>query len=95
MFQSPLTSNGQLPEPKAPKTKLVVLMAFDKGQDGELVPAFEAREMPDERRAVNTARELARRHAGVIAWMRDANPAIGEFGPPEELYRAGEIPDMD
>ena len=58
-------------------------------------PAFEAREMPDERRAIATATELSRRHHGVIAWMRDAKPAAGEFGPPEELYRAGEIPDLD
>lgn len=95
MWQRPATTPGQLPEPKGGKTKLIVLMAFDKGEDGELLPAFEAREMPDERRAVATARELARRHDGVIAWMRDANPATGEFGPSEEIYRAGEIPDLD
>jgi hypothetical protein len=95
MWQSPATTPGQLPENKGGKTKLIVLMAFDKGEDGELLPAFEAREMPDERRAVAAARELARRHDGVIAWMRDANPAAGEFGRSEELYRAGEIPDLD
>jgi hypothetical protein len=88
-------SVGQLPVPKAPKMKLVVLMAFDRGEDGELLPAFEAREMPDERRAVQTARELAHRHDGVIAWARDANPALGEFGVSEDLFRAGEIPDLD
>ena len=70
-------------------------MAFDKAEDGELMPAFEAREMPDERRAILVAKELSFRHDGVIAWSRDANPAIGEFGPSEELFRAGEIPDMD
>jgi len=95
MWQKSATTPGQLPEAKAAKTKLIVLMAFDKAEDGELLPAFEAREMPDERRAVNTARELARRHDGVIAWMRDANPAAGEFGPSEELFRSGEIPDLD
>ena len=58
-------------------------------------PAFEAREMPDERRAIQTARELAHRHVGVIAWARDANPTLGEFGVSEELFRAGEIPDLD
>lgn len=88
-------SVGQLPEPKAPKTKLIVLMAFDKAEDGELLPVFEAREMPDERRAISTAKEMARRHAGVIAWTRDANSAAGEFGPSQEIYRAGEIPDID
>lgn len=95
MGYSPATTPGQLPEVKSAKTKLIVLMAFDSTEDGELLPAFEAREMPDERRAVATAKELARRHAGVIAWKRDADPAAGEFGPSEELYRAGEIPDLD
>jgi len=31
------------------------------------------------------AEEIAHAHAGVIAWSRDANPSIGEFGPPEVL----------
>jgi len=95
MRRAPSTTPGQLPEQKGGKTKLIVLMAFDKSEDGELLPAFEAREMPDERRAISTAKEMARRHTGVIAWMRDANPAVGEFGPSEELYRSGEIPDLD
>lgn len=84
----------QLPTP-TPKTKLIVLMAFDRSDDGGLLPAFEAREMPDEERAVRTARDMATRHDGVIAWSRPARPDIGEFGEPVELYRAGEIPDMD
>jgi len=95
MWQSPATTPGQLPEQKTGKVKLIVLMAFDKGEDGELVPAFEAREMPDERRAIQTAKELSRRHDGVIAWSRDANPSLGEFGVSEELFRDGEIPDLD
>jgi hypothetical protein len=88
-------SVGKLPEPKLPKLKLIVLMAFDRGEEGELVPAFEAREMPDERRAVQTAQEMSHRHDGVIAWARDANPALGEFGVSEELFRSGDIPDLD
>jgi hypothetical protein len=88
-------SVGQLPVPEAPKMKLIVLMAFDSGEDGELPPAFEAREMPDERRAVQTAKELSHRHDGVIAWARDADPVLGEFGVSEELFRAGEIPELD
>ena len=48
MFSQPLTTPGKLPEQKAPKSKLIVLMAFDKGDDGELLPAFTPREMPDE-----------------------------------------------
>ena len=89
-----LTPPGQLPEPKL-ASKLIVLMAFDRDEDGTLQAAFEPREMPDERRAISTAREMARHHVGVIAWMREANPAVGEYGPSEVLYQDGEIPDMD
>ena len=65
---------GQLPV--TTPTRLVVLMAFDRGENGELLPAFEAREMQSEERAVRTAKELAGKHDGVIAWVRDANLAL-------------------
>jgi hypothetical protein len=87
-------SVGVLPEPKLP-SQLIVLMAFDRDDDGNRQPVFDAREMPDERRAVATARLLSHQHAGVITWRRAANPAIGEFGPPEVLYQAGDVPDLD
>lgn len=87
-------TTGQLPIAKLPD-KLIVLWAFDRNDDGELVPAWDAREMPDERRAVRRAREIAHLHAGVIAWSREMNAAAGEFGPSEVLYRHGEVPDLD
>jgi hypothetical protein len=59
-------STGQLPVPKLGQ-KLVVLMAFDRDEEGALQPAFEPRQMPDERRAIQTAKEMATRHVGVIA----------------------------
>lgn len=81
MWKRPLTTPGQMPEPKSAVTKLIVLMAFDKDEEsGELLPAFEAREMPDERRAVLTAKEMACRHAGVITWSREADLKLGEYG---------------
>jgi hypothetical protein len=85
---------GQLPVQRL-AAKLIVLCAFDRDEDGTLHAAFEPREMPDERRAISTARELSHRHVGVIAWMREANPAAGEYGPSEVLYQAGDIPDLD
>jgi len=85
---------GQLPVTKL-SSRLIVLWAFDLGEDGELLPAWDAREMPDERRAINAAKDLARRHAGVICWARDANPAEGNYGPSEVLYQHGKIPDLD
>jgi len=89
-----MTPTGQLPVTKM-ADKLIVLCAFDRDEEGVLHAAFEPREMPDERRAIATARELARRHVGVIAWSREANVAIGEYGPPEILYQDGEVPDLD
>ncbi|MDB5586821.1 MAG: hypothetical protein JWP26_1791 [Devosia sp.] len=80
-------------EPKP--TKLIVLLAFDRSEDGELLPAFEPREMRDEGTAIRTAREMARRHVGVIAWSRSADLLLGEFGPPVVLYQEGDVPDLD
>jgi hypothetical protein len=38
---------------------------------------------------------LATKHAGVVAWSREANPAIDENGPPTMLFQAGEVLDME
>jgi hypothetical protein len=89
------TSDSQLATAKPGPSRLIVLWAFDKGEDGELVPAWDAREMPDERRAILAAKGLAHRHAGVIAWVREANLGEGEYGPSEVLYQHGTIPDLD
>jgi hypothetical protein len=86
-------SDGQLPERKMPK--LIVAAAFDRGEDGELFPVYGPAEQQSEDRAVRTAKSLATKHVGVIAWSREANPAIGEYGPPTTLYQAGEVPDME
>lgn len=75
--------------------KLIVLMAFDRNDEGELVPVFEPREMPSEERAISAARDLARRHVGVLAWSRSADPDVGEYGEPTELFRSGDVPDLD
>ncbi len=96
MWKASATTPGQLPEPKDRVKRLVVLMAFDKDPDtGDLLPAFEARDMPDERRAVTTAKEMARRHDGVITWVREANLRLGECGWSQVLFQHGSIPDMN
>lgn len=76
-------------------SKLIVVMAFDESADGELVPAIEPKQVETEDRAVREARALSTRHAGVIAWARDADPAVGEYGPPVELFKHGKIPDLE
>lgn len=85
--------SGQLPERKQPK--LIVVVAFDRDENGDLQTVFGPEEQQSEERAVRTARALATKHAGVIAWSREANPAIGEYGEPVILFQAGDVPDME
>lgn len=78
-----------------PPTKLIVLMAFDRDEEGEMRPAFEPREMRDEGQARQQAALLRDRHAGVLAWVRSADLVNGEFGAPEILAHYGDVPEMD
>src|SRR3569833_196612 len=89
------SSTGVLPEPKNPPSTLIVMWAFDKGEDGEIVPAFDPREMPDERRAIAAAKVAAATHVAAIAWKRAVRPDRGEFGEPEILFQHGPVPDLD
>lgn len=75
--------------------QLIVLAAFDRDDEGNLLPAFDPREMPDARRAKQMALEMKDRHAGVIAWSRSADLALGEFGEPEIIVVYGDVPDME
>lgn len=82
-----------LPERKMPK--LIVVVAFDLDDNGDLQTVFGPEEQQSEDRAVRTARDLASKHAGVIAWSREANPALGDYGDPVTLFQAGDVPDME
>ena len=75
--------------------KLIVFLAFNRDDEGELQPAFEPREMPTEFAATTAARVAADKYAGVVAWSRTADPDIGEYGPPIVLFQAGEVPDLE
>ena len=75
--------------------KLIVLAAFARNDDGELVPAFEPRQVVTEERAKREGRMMAYQYAGVVAWSRDADPALGDYGPPVVLFQQGEIPDLE
>lgn len=70
-------------------------MAFDRDDDGELQTVFGPAEQQSEERAVRVAKDLAPKHAGVIAWSRDANPALGDYGEPTTLFVSGNVPDME
>ena len=75
--------------------KLIVVVAFDRGEDGELFAAFGPADQQSEDRAIRTAKGLAAKHVGVIAWSRDADPALGDYGPPTVLFSSGDVPDME
>ena len=71
------------------------MAAFDEDDEGNLIPAFNAREITDAARAKREAQMLAGKHAGVIAWQRTADPSIGEYGPTEVLFQLGKLPEME
>jgi len=88
-------STGQTPVMKP--TRLIVLVAFKRDEEGELRPAIEPRECPSESSAATNARLLAGsgHYDGVLAWWRSADLINGEFGEPVEIYRWGEVPEME
>ncbi|WP_051960467.1 hypothetical protein [Devosia riboflavina] len=78
-------------------TKLIVYVAFARDEEGELRPAFEAREAQSESGAKQQARLLwaSGKYEGVIAWSREADLINGEFGEPVTLFSEGEIPEIE
>ncbi len=81
----------------AKPTKLIVLLAFVRDEEGELRPAFEPREIQSEDKARMDARRMAasNTYAGVIAWSRTADLVNGVFGDPVVIFQDGTIPDME
>jgi len=81
----------------ATPTKLIVYVAFVRDEEGELQPAFEAREAQSEAAAKQQARILSSsgKYAGVIAWWRSADLQNGEFGDPVVLFQEGDLPDLE
>jgi hypothetical protein len=81
--------------PGQAKPKLIVVLAFDRADDGELFPAYGPADQQSEERADRTAKALAGKHTGVIAWSRDADPALGDYGAPATLFMSGDVPDIE
>lgn len=67
--------------------RLIVVVAFDRGEDGELFPAFGPADQQSEDRAIRTARALTAKHSGVIAWSREADPTLGRIWSAEHALR--------
>lgn len=75
--------------------KLIVVQAFDLDEEGSPQVAGDPLQFDSEERAKRKAVELADKHAGVIAWSREANPDLGEYGEPTVIYQAGQIADLE
>lgn len=90
------TASGQRETPAmSTPDRLIVVMAFDPNDEGELVAAFEPKQFTSEERAAREARTLSTKHAGVIAWSRTASTDVGEYGEPTVLASYGDVPDME
>lgn len=69
-----------------------VVLPFIRDDEGMLC-AEEAAEAPTAAAAISRAARLAPQKAGVIAFSRSGDPAIGEFAPALILARHGETPE--
>jgi hypothetical protein len=91
--QSTGVTPGQLSVAKI--QRLIVVWAFKRDDEGELVPAFDPREMQSERAAVEQAKLLGAVYDGSIAWYRDCDPIEGEYDDAVVLYRHGSVPQLE
>jgi len=64
-----------------------------KEEDGATV-AVKPTAAPGEASARALAKMLAVSHVGVLAWSRRGDPDLGEWGPPEIIFKVGLIPDQ-
>lgn len=76
-------------------SNIVMFVAFDRNARGETVPAFTPRQAVDEAEALHAVDILGTRHAGAVAWRRDAQPAVGEIGEPLVIAERGAVGDFD
>lgn len=74
---------------------LIAVEAFIRDEEGNLQTVYGPAEETGEARAVAAAMSLISSHDGVIAWVREINSALGEYGERRILFQAGEVPEME
>lgn len=74
---------------------LIAVAAFIRDEEGKLQTVYGPAEETSEARAVASAKSLISTHDGVIAWVREINPALGEYVESRILFQAGEVPEME
>ncbi|UXN58427.1 hypothetical protein [Phyllobacterium zundukense] len=80
---------------KTHPARLIVVVAFSRAGNGQLVPAYDPMQFDTPEEATRMARYLSVKCAGVVAWVRDAQPDAGEYGPPTILFRSGDVPELE
>lgn len=67
--------------------KLIVVAAFDWGNDGQFVQSFGPAEQKTEESAIELAEALDRKHQCVVAWCRQIDLQSGQDGPLTILFQ--------
>ena len=80
---------------KAHPARLIVVVAFSREDNGQLVPAYDPMQFDTPEDATRMAHYLAVKCAGVLAWVRDAQPDVGGYGPPTILFQSGDVPELE
>ncbi|MDR6635524.1 hypothetical protein J2X72_004338 [Phyllobacterium sp. 1468] len=86
---------AELADAKAHPAHLIVVVAFSRADNGLLVPAYDPMQFDTPEEATRMARYLAVKCAGVLAWIRDAQPEAGGYGSPTILFQSGDVPDLE
>lgn len=73
----------------------VYLVAFDIDDRDQAVRAFAPRIAKNTEAAIEQAKGVAERHAGVVVWRRVNNPVVGEEGEPYIVFSIGRTGDFD
>ena len=70
---------------KAHPAGLIVVVAFSRADNRQLVPAYDPMQFDTPEEATRMARYLAVKCAGVLAWVRDVQPETGGYGPSDDF----------
>jgi hypothetical protein len=81
--------------PMTQPARLIVIVAFSRADNGELVPACCPMLFDTPEEILRVARYLAARDAGGLAWSRDAHADIGAYGTPTILFHSGAVPEVE
>ncbi len=79
----------------AQAARLIVVVAFSRADNDELVQGYDPMQFETPARAVRLTRYVTAECTGVMAWNREVQPDIAAFGPPTVLLQCGEVPEIE